>query len=152
MRWIFLLPRFYLGVIFLISAYGKLTAPVPFSKILVGVLTRSPLAAGAFPWYQSFLHGVVIPNAGLFGNLVVWGELYVGLAMLLGITTRLAAVVAVFLLANYMSMKGTMPWSPVSNDAADIVLAIVVFVTAAGRTFGLDRALHERFPATDPIA
>ncbi len=65
--------------------------------------------------------------------------------MILGITTRLAAAVAIFLLVNYLCAKGRMPWVP-GIDPSDILLALIVLYTAAGRTFGIDRFLHDRFP------
>jgi uncharacterized membrane protein YphA (DoxX/SURF4 family) len=34
-------------------------------------------------------------------NLVLIGEIYAGIAMLLGFTTRLAAMVSIFMLLNY---------------------------------------------------
>ncbi len=38
-----------------------------------------------------------------------------------------------------------MPWTP-GIDASDILLTLIVFFAAAGRTFGIDRFLHDRFP------
>ncbi len=37
--------------------------------------------------------------------------------------------IAIALLANYAAAKGLAPWSPASNDTADIVLALVVLAT-----------------------
>jgi hypothetical protein len=45
-----------------------------------------------------------------------------------------------------MLAKGMTFWSPASNDAADIVLAILVGVGAAGRVWGLDAVLKRRYP------
>jgi cysteine synthase len=45
-----------------------------------------------------------------------------------------------------MLAKGMTPWSPASNDAADIVLAIVVGFGAAGRLWGVDAVLQQRYP------
>jgi uncharacterized membrane protein YphA (DoxX/SURF4 family) len=66
--------------------------------------------------------------------------------MLFGLATRAGAVVAIFLLLNYLFAKGLPFWSPGSNDMADIVLALVVLFGAAGRFGGIDGSLHERFP------
>jgi thiosulfate dehydrogenase (quinone) large subunit len=121
--WILVVPRIFLGVIFTIAVYGKLTAQAPFKAIIGGFLTH--VLPNANPLYQSLMQAVVLPNAGLFAFLVIASELYVAIAMLLGITTRLASVVAVFMLANYMLAKGASLWTPSSNDAADIILAAV---------------------------
>jgi thiosulfate dehydrogenase [quinone] large subunit len=37
---------------------------------------------GAASWYSSFLDGVVIPNGSLFGVLIILGELFVGIALI----------------------------------------------------------------------
>ncbi|MBV9278143.1 MAG: DoxX family membrane protein [Candidatus Eremiobacteraeota bacterium] len=143
-RSLLVLPRLFLGVIFGIAVRGKLTAAVPFKTILLGFLTQ--MLPNAHPLYQSFARAAVLPNAGIVAVLVIIGELYVALAMIFGITTRLAALVAVCLLTNYMLTKGMNLWTPASNDAADIILAIVVGIGAAGRVWGIDRVLAERFP------
>jgi len=144
-RVILVVPRLFLGVIFLVAVRGKLTAPPPgFKVILPGFLQQ--MLPNAHPLYQSFAHAIVLPHAGTIAVLIMIGELYVGLAMLFGATTRLASVVAILLLLNYMLAKGMNMWTPASNDAADIILAIVVGVGAAGRVFGIDRMLAERWP------
>ena len=61
---------------------------------------------------QSFLQTVVIPHAAIFGTLIVAAEIYVAIALVFGLTTRLAACVALFLLFNYMCAKGALPWGP----------------------------------------
>jgi uncharacterized membrane protein YphA (DoxX/SURF4 family) len=86
-------------------------------------------AADAFGWYDRFLTAIVIPNVRVFAILIVAGELLVAASMLSGIGTRATAVLAILLLANYACAKGMPPWSPASNDTADIVLALIVFAT-----------------------
>jgi thiosulfate dehydrogenase (quinone) large subunit len=144
-RSILVLPRLFLGVIFARAAYGKFTAPAPGFKVILGGFLQQ-LLPHASPLYQSFAHAVVLPNLGLVAILVMTGELFVAVGMLFGITTRLASVVAVCLLLNYMLAKGMNLWTPASNDAADIILAIIVGIGAAGRVWGLDRILAERWP------
>lgn len=144
-RTLLVLPRFYLGVIFAVAVYAKLTAPGGFQKVLAGFLGGFVMQGG-FAWYKAFVSAVVLPHVDIFAYLVVAGELVVAICMLLGIATRAAALVAILLLANYLSAKGLPVWAPASNDTADIILAALVFFGAAGRTLGFDRVLHERFP------
>jgi thiosulfate dehydrogenase [quinone] large subunit len=142
-RAILILPRLFLGTIFLVAAYSKVTHgsfPTHLGSFLDLVLP------GATPAYQVFARAIVLPNVALFATLVIVGESFAGIALLLGITTRLASAVVVLLLANYMLAKGMAPWSPASNDAADIVLAIVVGTGAAGRIWGIDAVLAKRYP------
>ena len=143
-RSLLLLPRVFLGVIFAVAVRGKLLSPVPFKTVLAGFLSQ--VLPNAHPLYQSFVRTAVLPNVGVVALMVMIGELYVAIAMIFGITTRLAALVAICLLTNYMLAKGMNVWTPASNDAADIVLSIVVGVGTAGRIWGADRWLAARFP------
>lgn len=47
--------------------------------------------AAVFPNYIAFLENFAIPNADLFSNLVAWGEILVGLGLILGVLTSAAA-------------------------------------------------------------
>jgi uncharacterized membrane protein YphA (DoxX/SURF4 family) len=144
-RFFLLLPRLYLAMIFAVAAWAKITAPPGFAVMLNGFLNRVALENG-YGWYQAFVRGVLLPHVSTFANVVIAGELFVAIALFLGVATRLAGVVAIVLLANYLSAKGLPIWSPASNDAADIVLALLVVAGAAGRVFGIDRVLARRFP------
>lgn len=72
-------------------------------------------------------------------------EIYVGIAMLLGLTTRLAAAVSIFMLLNYLFAKPSVTGIP-GLDTVDLVLSSIVLVTAAGRVAGLDQFLYRRLP------
>ncbi|HEX4697507.1 MAG TPA: DoxX family membrane protein [Candidatus Udaeobacter sp.] len=74
---------------------------------LTGFL-QYPLQHG-YSWYQKFLGAAVIPYGATFGTLVVIAEIYVAIALVFGLTTRLAACVAIFLLLNYLCAKGALP-------------------------------------------
>jgi thiosulfate dehydrogenase (quinone) large subunit len=139
------LPRVFIGLIFLVSVYYKLFTDSTAVVQMQGFVGRFGVTHG-YEWYRGFLQGVVMPHVGLFAKLVVIGELYVGLGLLFGVTTRLAAGVGIFMLLNFMATKGAMPWNPSICDPPDIVLCLVVMLGAAGRTLGVDRFLHERYP------
>jgi thiosulfate dehydrogenase [quinone] large subunit len=137
--------RLYLGLIFAVACYAKLSAPNGFTAILRTFLNVFVMQNG-FTWYKQLVSAIVLPHVNLFASLVVAGELFVAIGMILGIATRAAATVAIVLLVNYLCAKGLPPWSPASNDVPDILLAVLVIVSAAGRRFGVDQILHERFP------
>lgn len=136
--WLVVLPRLYLAATFLLSDHGS-GQPGEMQQLITGWSERGRV------WYRPFLADVVLPHLDLFTTLVLAGELYVGCAMLLGFTTRLAAGVAIFMMLNYWFAKSSVIGIP-GIDTADIVLAIVVFATAAGRVWGLDGYLHRRYP------
>jgi len=55
---------------------------------------------------------VVLPNAGLFSFLVTWGEVAVGVGLLLGILTEIAAGFGVLMNLNYL-LAGTVSINPI---------------------------------------
>jgi len=57
----------------------------------------------------------------------------------------MAGCVALFLLVNYLCAKGAVPWGP-GIDQSDIVLALIILFSNAGRTLGVDKWLADRFP------
>ncbi|MBV8488914.1 MAG: DoxX family membrane protein [Candidatus Eremiobacteraeota bacterium] len=142
-RALLVLPRLYLGVIFAVAVTSKLESLASFPRSLAGFVQH---AGSPLPFYATFVSSVVVPHAPLFAFLVIMAENYVAIGMLFGVTTRAASLAAIFLLCNYMLAKGMPPWSPASNDAADIVIAIVVGAGAAGRVLGFDKFLAERWP------
>lgn len=143
-RWILVIPRLFLGVNFAVAVSGKLQGPAAFQGELGGFLTH--MQPDEQSWYQSFVHSVVLPNTATFASLIIAGELYVAIAMLFGLTTRLGALVAALLVLNYMLAKGANLWTPSSNDAAYLILALVVGLGSAGRVAGIDRFLVARWP------
>jgi len=137
-QWLFVLARVYLGVSFFFSDHGNRQADE-----LTGFLKYA--IEHGYSWYQKFLGAAVIPHAATFGTLIVIAEIYVAIALVFGLTTRLAACVAIFLLLNYLCAKGDLPWGP-GIDQSDIVLSIIILLSNAGRVLGIDQFLHKRFP------
>ena len=137
-RWLFVLARIYLGISFLFSDHGN-ARPNELAGFLKYALRNG------YGWYQNLLNSVVVPHSATFGTLVIIAEIYVGIALVLGFTTRLATLVVLFLLINYLCAKGAVPWGP-GIDQSDIILALIILLSDAGRTFGLDKLLGSRFP------
>lgn len=137
--------RIYLGIIFALAVFPKLRAGPAFAIGLQGFLTHGAMQNSP-AFYQAFLTHIVLPHIGLFAGLTVTAETLVALALITGTATRLAAVVAMLLLTNYMLSKGLWWWNPSSNDGAFFMIALVLALCAAGRTFGVDAALARRWP------
>ncbi len=111
--------RMDVGVQWLLAGWEKATSPVwgasgkALSGFVAGALAKS---SGANPavqgWYASFLQHYVLPNAGLFSFLVTWGEVAVGLGILFGILTGIAAGFGVLMNMNYL-LAGTVSINPI---------------------------------------
>lgn len=137
------LLRVYLGVVFLVAAWPKLRED--FTPGLVGFVQKIGLEQG-HAFYRPFLEHMVLPHAGLFASLVTGGELLVGISLVLGLMTRFSAAAALLLTLNYMFAKGAWFWTPSSNDAAFVAIALALLIGAGGRTLGLDALLARRWP------
>jgi uncharacterized membrane protein YphA (DoxX/SURF4 family) len=136
-RWLLALVRIFLGCTFLFSDHGNAS-----HGELLGFLAEA--AKSGFPWYRPIVRALIIPHVQIFGTLVLTAEVTIGILLILGLGTRVSSIVAIVLLANYESAKGSPPWQP-GIDQSDIVLALIIFVCAAGRAYGLDGIVHRRF-------
>jgi uncharacterized membrane protein YphA (DoxX/SURF4 family) len=137
-EWLFVLARVYLGISFFFSDHGT-RDPGELTGFLNYAMKHG------YSWYQNFLSAAVMPNAATFGTLILIAEIYVAIALVFGLTTRVAACVAIFLCLNYMCAKGALPWGP-GIDQSDIIIAIIILLSDGGRTFGVDRVLHRQLP------
>ena len=89
------------------------TSGVALKGFVEGALAK---ASGPNPavqgWYANFLHQFVLPNVGLVSFLVTFGEFAVGLGILLGALTGIAAGFGVLMNMNYL-LAGTVSINPI---------------------------------------
>ncbi len=102
-HWPIALLRVYTGIFFAYHGFGKLTNN-QFSDGMVGFLNGRADNSPAF--YRAFIELVVLPNKAFFAGLVTFGELAIGLALILGLATRYAAFAGALLVANFWMAKG----------------------------------------------
>ncbi|MHB8596321.1 MAG: Rieske 2Fe-2S domain-containing protein [Ktedonobacteraceae bacterium] len=89
-RWVLLPMRLFLGITFIYAGVQKLTDPQFFNPAARGYIGKQMVAFAT----GSPLHGLLIrfvPHAMLFGALVAFGEIAIGLGALLGLLFRPAA-------------------------------------------------------------
>jgi thiosulfate dehydrogenase (quinone) large subunit len=68
-----------------------------------GVVGSTTGKGGAnYGWWASFLHNFVIPNASWIAKFVALGELLIGVALILGLFTGVAAMAGLVLNLTYM--------------------------------------------------
>jgi thiosulfate dehydrogenase [quinone] large subunit len=139
--WPVLLLRVYTGFFFAWHGLGKLRRG-NFSDGMEGFLKMQ--SGKSFGFYQSFIDNVVLPNKALFASLVTWGELAIGMAMLLGLATRYAAFAGACLVLNFWFAKGQGFLDGTNHDAVWLVIFVVLGAVPAGRIVGLDDGLSDR--------
>lgn len=140
---LWLLLRLYAGWQWLESGLGKINNPAwtgekagaAITGFVNGALQKT---GGEHPdvqnWYAWFLQNVTLPNARLFSFLVAWGEVLVGIALIVGLFTGIAAFFGAFMNINYL-LAGTVSTNP-------ILFVIALFLVLAWKTagwLGLDR-------------
>ncbi|MBI4096482.1 MAG: DoxX family membrane protein [Candidatus Levybacteria bacterium] len=141
--WLWFVIRIYVGWQWLVAGWEKVINPVwvgdkagaAITGFLNGALAKT---AGAHPsvagWYADFIKAVALPNAEVFSYLVSFGELFVGIALILGAFTGLAAFFGAFMNFNYL-FAGTVSTNPT-------LLFFQIFIILAWKTagwYGLDR-------------
>lgn len=123
--------RIYIGSKWLTAGWGKITSGGFEAGGFIQMATENPTVPR---WWAAFLQTVALPNQELFSFLVMWGELLVGGALILGIFTNFAALMGVTMNLSFLFSGGGL------FDAQMAVLTVFLVISGAnaGR-FGLDK-------------
>ena len=89
--WVLLPLRLFLGITFVYAGLQKLTDPQFFDPHAVGYIGKQLAAFARDSPLHDLLLSVAVPHAALFGSLVAYGELAIGLGVLVGLLLRPAA-------------------------------------------------------------
>jgi len=139
--WYLSVLRIYVGYYLLWQGIRKFQRNFPKGD-WIGRQIGDIAALDLFPWYKRFLLDYVVPNQELFGYLVMIGELAVGACLLLGLMTRMSAVVGLVMLVNYYLGPGMARGGATLAQQQIFIVALAIFVLSnPGRTLGLDGLL-----------
>ncbi len=141
--WPLALLRIALGSLWLVAVSGKLAHLSQWPAGLHGYLEGSHKAT--FGFYRDFL-AFAANHYMIFAWLVPIGELCVGTALVLGVVSRLAAAVGLFMVLNFWFMKGATFWDPTNHDSLFIMIMFALMFTQCGRVLGLDYFLAKKKP------
>jgi thiosulfate dehydrogenase (quinone) large subunit len=67
---------------------------------------RSFLAQGAYPWMKPVLESIILPHAQICAFLTAYGELMIGLGLVVGLLTRTASGFGIVLMALLWASAG----------------------------------------------
>ena len=149
--WIALL-RVVVGAWFLKAVWTKLT--VEFAWGVVPYVTVSSRFIGFHPkrvaefaagnpvgWYKDFLENTILPNAALFAKLQTYGEVAVGIGLILGFCIGLIALLGLFLTVNYGLATQWMSFGQQGFHLLLVTSMIILLGSRAGRAWGIDQLL-----------
>lgn len=147
--------RVWLGYTWLLHGIEKVVGPGAeiwvgaeagrgVTGFLKGAIAKSPIAEGFDPaktphppvaeWFAMLARDVFLPNATLMSYLVAYGELLVGIALLVGLFSRFSAIMAAVMALAFLLAGST-------SGGLPILLTTALALSFAGPTlgrFGLD--------------
>jgi thiosulfate dehydrogenase (quinone) large subunit len=110
------------------------------------------------PFFQAFMQEYVVPNAELFAQLMRVGELALGIALILGLLTNLAALGSVGLSIVIMLSQGgvrlgTGLGAPefITINVLVALISVVILLSAAAKALSVDAILARRSPVLSPL-
>lgn len=159
--WFVLSLRLLMGWAFLSAGWAKLTfvAGTPFDA--TGYL-RFATAANGSPLASTFAAMSEIGWLMAVVNVAVpWGELFIGLGLLVGAFVRLAAFFGALLMAMFYLGNWSIEHGVVNGDLTYVLVFLAVAAFGAGRILGLDAYIEkyeldgvpllERYPVLDYV-
>lgn len=138
--------RVWVGWQWLTAGWGKVVGPgsdvwvgskagVAVGGFLKGALAKT---TGAHPdvqsWYAWFIQNVGMPNAKIFSYVVAYGEVLVGIGLIIGFLTVPALIAGILMNLNYM-LAGTVGTNPILLAIAVLLL----FIGPPAYYFAVDR-------------
>lgn len=109
------LIRLYVGFPWFMAGFEKVSSGKFSASSMIDMAIKNPVkdANGqpAYNWYTTFLKSIVQPNPDVFNFLVQYGELLIGLGLILGTLTTAATFFAISLNFTYL-LAGTISTNP----------------------------------------
>jgi len=143
MAWLWLVIRLWVGWNWINSGWGKFQNPdwlntgTALKSFWERALVIDPRPVITFDWYRNFLQFMLDAQAYTwFSKVVLFGEMAIGIALILGAFTGIAAFFAGFLNVNFL-LAGTLSTNPV-------MFVFATWLVLAWKTagwVGLDRYL-----------
>lgn len=112
------------------------------------ILVGKYAAGNPVGFFRDFLEHTVVPHSQAFAQLTALGEALVGLGLVFGCVTALAAAIGLLLVVNYGL---AVQWQGSAQQGFHYMLIttlVVILATRAGRTWGVDGWVRRRRPGS----
>ena len=128
-------------ILFLYGFWHKLVKGWLWTDLMHGYFTErlGELVPGSFQ--ALYLEHFAIPLAMPIAWIVTIGELIIGICLVLGLTVRLNAAFALFMVLNFAAggyYNLTLP--------PFMIYSVLMMLLPSGHWLGMDRKLHEKYP------
>jgi thiosulfate dehydrogenase (quinone) large subunit len=149
--------RVVVGAVWLNGAIEKLLNP-GFPKQFATSLQAGGFVSQAPPFFADFMRSTVVPNAELFAQLMRVGELALGLGLIVGVLTNLAAVGSVGLSMVIMLSQGGVrlgtglgPPEFLTINVMVALISVVILFSPGAKFLSVDAFLARRSPGLSPL-
>jgi thiosulfate dehydrogenase (quinone) large subunit len=149
--------RVLIGAVWLNGGLEKMLNP-GFPGQFAASLQAGGFVSQAPPFFQGFMNGYVVPNAELFAQFMRLGELMLGIALIFGVLTNLAAIgsvglSAVILLSQGGVGLGTGLGAPefLTINVLVALFSVVIVLSPGAKAISLDSRLVQRRPWLSPL-
>jgi len=134
--------RISVGIMFLLASWGKVMAGSGWGNRMLGFLNAQKNMPD---WYRSIVDSIIVPNASIFGYLTAYGELFLAIALILGVLVRPAVALGLVMVVNFMFAKGHGFWVPSNHDSFYVFALLLLYFNHAGHFLGLSTWFDQRF-------
>jgi thiosulfate dehydrogenase [quinone] large subunit len=101
-------------------------------------------------YYVAFLAGVVQPNSTVFAALVAYGELLVGISMIVGLFATAGAFFGLVMNANFFLASSHLNPSSYGINLTMALIQVILILGGASNALGLDQLIYRRVPQLFP--
>ena len=149
--------RVLVGAVWLNGALEKLLNP-EFPQQFATSLEAGGFVSQAPPFFQDFMRGVGVPNVELFAQFMRAGELALGIALILGLLTNLAALGSVALSVVITLSQGGVRLGMglgapefLTVNVLVALISVVILLSPAAKALSVDVVLARRRPGLSPL-
>ncbi len=143
------LVRILTGLLFVASGISKVTGEFVRGGFAADA---KEIAAKSFPFWRQVLGTVVIPRAGLFSWIIALGEVALGIGLLLGLLTRVAAAGGALLMLSIVLGEAKPDPGAAWGDwitcgltpKLALLLMALLFAADSAKVWSLDARLRHR--------
>lgn len=97
----------------------------------------------SFQFYLLFVDNLVLQVPLVFALLVVLGEIGLGLSLLFSKKIKLIGGLGIFMMMNFMFVKGQLPWQLGADQVFSLII-LIIMITPLGKRWDLGKLISSK--------